>query len=47
MTDKQGITRFRGKDAKGFFESGTMSVPEFDAEEHGDDWLERRAQMAG
>jgi quercetin dioxygenase-like cupin family protein len=31
MTEKQGIELFRGKDAPGLFESGTMSPPEFDA----------------
>ena len=33
MTDKQGIKLFRGKDAPGLFESGTMSTPEFDADD--------------
>jgi quercetin dioxygenase-like cupin family protein len=33
MSQKQGIKLFRGKDARGLFETGIMSAPEFDAEE--------------
>jgi quercetin dioxygenase-like cupin family protein len=34
MTEKQqGIKLFRGQDAPGLFESGTMSAPEFDADD--------------
>ena len=45
MTDKQGIALFRAG-APDLFDSGIMSDPEFDADEHGDDWAERRARVA-
>jgi hypothetical protein len=42
MTEKDGITRFRGTDAPGRLRRSVQV-----ADEHGDDSAERRARIAG
>ena len=42
MTDKQGIKRFRGKDTPGRLRRVGQV-----ADEYGDDWAERNAQISG